>query len=81
MAGGAGEVVFGGESSGIGDGALEDGFGFGGAFEVDEGVAALVEEGGVGGGVGRCGGDEGGEEAVGLGVVAGLDRRGGRGDG
>ncbi len=47
MAGGVAEVVFGGKGGGIGDGALEEGFGFGGALEVDEGVGAVVEEGGV----------------------------------
>ncbi len=49
MAGGDSEVFFGGEGGWIGDGALEESFGFSGALEVDENVGAVVEEGGIGG--------------------------------
>ena len=47
MAGGEAEIVFGGEGGGLGDGALEDGLGFGELLEVDEGVGAVGDEGGV----------------------------------
>jgi hypothetical protein len=45
MACGDTKVFFGGELAGLGDGALEEGFGVGGAMEVDEGVGTVVEEG------------------------------------
>ncbi len=59
MAGGVAEVVFGGKSGGVGDGALEEGFGFGVVLEVNEGIGVVVEEGGVWGILGGAG-DEGG---------------------
>ncbi len=67
MAGGETEVVFGGKCVGLGDGALEKSFGFGVAVEVDEGVGVVVEEGGVWRG---GSGDKGGEEGLGLIVLA-----------
>ena len=47
MAGGDAEVVFGGVGRRLGEGALEDRLGFGEAFEVNERVGAVGDEGGV----------------------------------
>ena len=72
MAGGDSEVIFGGEGGGVGQGALEESFCLGWALEVNEGVGAVVEEGGVGGGGGGIRGDKRIEEGFGGAVVAGA---------
>jgi hypothetical protein len=56
VTGGVAEVVFGGKGGGVGDGALEEGFGFGVILEVNEGIGGVVKEGGVVGGAGYEGG-------------------------
>src|SRR5436853_395612 len=88
MAGGVAEVFFGGEGGGIGDGALEEGFGFGEFFEVNEGFGLVgfllmqqeMREGGGGVVVLRIGGEEpavggfgGGGVAGGFGQLAGEE--------
>ena len=65
MAGGVAEVVFGGEGGRVGDGALEEGLGFGVLLEVNQDVGVVVEEGGVL----RGAGDERGVEGSGLVVL------------
>ena len=71
MRGGIAERGGGGEGGGIGDGLLEELLGFGGTVEADEGLGAVVKEGGVG--VVGLGGDEGGVEWVGLVGMTGFD--------
>jgi hypothetical protein len=47
VAGGEAEVVLSGEGCGLGHGALENGLGFGELLEVNQGVGAIGDEGGV----------------------------------
>ena len=67
---GVGERGWGGKGGGVGDGLLEQLFGFGGAMQADQGLGAIVEEGRVG--VDGLGSDERGVERVGLLGVAGF---------
>lgn len=66
-----GEGVGRGEGGRIGDGLLEELFGFAGAAEPDEGFGAAVEQGGVG--MGGLGGDERCVDGLSLVGVAGFE--------
>ena len=60
MAGGTSEVFLGGKGFRLGDGAFEEGLGFGEAAEMNERIGAVVEESGI-----LCGGgDQGCVEGV-----------------
>ena len=67
---GVGEGGGGGKGGGVGYGLFEQLFGFGGTMQADEGLGAIVEEGGVG--ADGLGSDERGVEGVGLVGVAGF---------